>query len=231
MLYIVPSRGRPHNIIELVEAWEATRTHAKLWICTDDNDPKVEQYQALKLPPWATLWQQERLRLGPTLNFYALRYLKLVQERTTIGFMGDDHRPRTYGWDTQFSSVAATGPAVIYGNDLIQGANLPTSVCITDDIIRTLGYMVPPGAIHLFLDNMWRTIGTQLGALKYVPEVVIEHVHPVAQKAQWDAGYVEVNSQEVWDSDEKTYNFWLAQSGQYAGWKHRLTRLKAEQNG
>lgn len=229
MLYIVPSRGRPDNIRQLIEAWEATRDEAKLWVCVDDDDPHVDEYLAIKHPGWAAVFAGQRLRLGGTLNYWAAASnLNYRADYQTIGFMGDDHRPRTPHWDTLLQETinAVGGTAVVYGNDLLQGRNLATSVAMSANIIDVLGYMVPPGMTHLFLDNVWMDMGRVVGNLVYRSDVVIEHVHPAAGKAEWDDVYKEVNSGAMWDADEKAYGSWLAEEGAYAGWRERLRTLR-----
>lgn len=229
MLYIVPSRGRPHNIIELIESWDATRAHAELLVCIDDDDPGLDAYLEIEVrsPEWVRFGVGPRLRLGGTLNHWAPYYAR-TGDHDLIGFMGDDHRPRTVGWDRTFSEVARTaGPCVIYGNDLLQGANLATAVAISSSVIDALGYMTPPGQTHLYLDNAWMDMGRTVGNLIYRNDVVIEHVHPVAKKAEWDDLYKEVNSGEMYQADEKAYGAWLAEDGQHAGWRKKLRDLKA----
>jgi hypothetical protein len=206
MIYLVPSRGRPHNAVKLIESWEATRTFAHLCIALDADDPTLTKYPATGLPPWVHVYVGPRKRLGPTLNHLAIGR---CSEYATVGFMGDDHRPETAAWDAKLLS-ALTGSdgrpsGIAYGNDLIQGANLPTAVLMSCDIVNALGYMVPPTLVHLFLDNFWRDLGVATRTLTYVRDVVIEHAHPIAGRAEWDEGYRENNSGETWNRDEAAY--------------------------
>lgn len=226
MLYIVPSRGRPDNIRELIEAWEATRDEARLWVCVDDDDPRLEEYRALQFPEWSGLIIAPRMRLGGTLNHFAAGAVSMGH--SIIGFMGDDHRPRTPHWDSVIAETidAVGGTAVVYGNDLLQGKTLATAVAVSANIIDILGYMVPPGQTHLFLDNAWMDMGRVAGNLVYRHDVIIEHVHPVAGKAEWDDTYKEVNSGAMWDADEGVYAAWLAEEGEHAGWREKLRTLR-----
>jgi len=64
--------------------------------------------------------------------------------------------------------------------------------------------------IHLYLDNFWMTLGKDLNALRYIPEVVLEHLHPIAGKAEWDEGYKDVNAQEIYSADKKALDDYLA---------------------
>ena len=89
-------------------------------------------------------------------------------------------------------------------------------------ITRTLGYFSPPKQKHLFIDNFWRDLGIELGTLVYVPEVIIEHLHPFAGKAQWDEGYLEVNDQKMYIYDQLMY-----QEYHITRWKDDLAKLRA----
>lgn len=213
MLYIVPSRGRPNNIAVLLNSWEATRTTARLWVCVDEDDPELPGYKKLDIPVWASLRVGPRMRLGPTLNHYATKYIEQCNADgvtdEVIGFMGDDHRPRTKGWDAKINrSCTDMGMAVVYCNDLVHGSNLPTAVALTQNIVQTLGYMVPPDGVHLYFDNFWKHLGEELGCLRYLPGEIIEHCHPIVGKAAWDKRYEEVNSGELYDSDRKVFEAW-----------------------
>ena len=126
-------------------------------------------------------------------------------------FMGDDHRPRTDNWDVKIiEALDSLGTGLAYPNDLFQGKNLATCVAMTQNIAEAMGWaMVPPNMIHLYLDNFWMQLGNDLGALKYLDDVVVEHLHPVAGKAQWDAGYQEVNAEEVYSADAKAFESYI----------------------
>jgi len=201
---LVPSRGRPHNIQQLLESWESTITgDTHLIVIVDDDDPTLEEY--LKLPVEVRVGP--RLRIGGTLNVVAP---EVATTSRNIGFMGDDHRPRTKGWDEAFiNELDKLKVGVVYGNDLAHGVNLATSVTMTSNIVNTLGYMCVPGSIHLFLDNFWMELGRGTN-ITYFDDVVIEHVHPHFQKALLDNTYVEANSPEVWGADEITFNNYVA---------------------
>lgn len=195
---IVPSRGRPEAIAELAEVWRetTTTTNAHLAVCIDDNDPK-------------------RLEYGKNVNVYPSRTMVEALNRAAaafadmayaVGFMGDDHRPRTVGWDARYlEALHELGTGIVYGNDLLQGRNLPTQCAMTSDIIRSLGYMAPPGLRHMYVDNFWLALGRSAGCIKYLPDVVIEHMHPIAGKAEWTEGHVRVNAREMYEHDLATY--------------------------
>lgn len=109
-----------------------------------------------------------------------------------LGFMGDDNVPRTDGWDaTVVDTLEDLGTGLCYGDDLLQGEVLPTVPFLTSDIVRTLGYSTPPTLVHLYADNFWLELGRALDRIRYLPDVVIEHLHWSNGKASSDESYEE----------------------------------------
>jgi len=214
LLVIVPSRTRPHNIARLQQAWTDTGATADLLVLVDDDDPELAGYEALGV----SLVVGPRQRIGPLVDQYAVAAAK---DYDVVGFMGDDHCPRTPGWDARIRE-ASTPWSVVYGNDLFQGENLPTAVFQGSGLIRTTGRFNPPGCEHLYLDNYWKTLGERLGTLTYLDDVIIEHVHYMAGKAVEDDLYREVNSPTMYDHDATA---WAAYAND--GMQADLDRVKA----
>lgn len=197
MIIIVPTRGRPENAQRLYEAILRT-SDADVIFCVDDDDPRLDEYRESKYP----LYVGPRRRLVGTLNFVAQHYL---DDYDIIGFLGDDTLPKTYRWDLKIAGNFQKN-MIAYANDGHQKEGLPTGVFLDSNIIRVLGYMVPPTFIHLFADNYWKTLGEALGTLQYFADVDIEHLHPYAGKAQHDQTYEEANTGAVWVSDELAFH-------------------------
>lgn len=210
LVVIVPSRGRPAAAVELADAFQATcQANTELVFAVDDDDPTRDGYVAAQM---AHRWASVAVLRDPTNMVGALnRAAALFANRGTsafaIGFMGDDHRPRTVGWDKEYlDALREVGTGIVYGDDLYQGDKLPTQCAMTADIVRELGYMCPPTLRHMYVDNFWMDLGSQADCLYYLPDVVIEHMHPVAGKAEWDEGHKRVNAREVYDADALAYD-------------------------
>lgn len=208
MLVIVPSRGRPRNIAALWDAWTAAGTTAAagLLVAADDDDPTLPAYEQVCGERGIELTVGPRLRMCPTLN-------KAAAERAphhfALGFLGDDHRPRTRGWDTRYlAELRKLGTGFVYGNDLVAKDRLPTQVAMTSNIVQALGWMALPGLTHLWCDNVWWDLGHALNRITYLPDVVVEHCHPLAGTATEDAGYREVNAPAVFEADRLVYAHW-----------------------
>lgn len=222
IVMLAPTRGRPAGAAELVDTFEETtaRTRqASLVLVVDEDDPELPGYEALGYPGMIV---GPRLRLGPTLNRWAPVAVELGAE--AVGFLGDDHRPRTRGWDALvLAELRRMGAGVAYADDGFQHERIPTSVVISSRLIALLGWMVPPGMVHLYLDDWWRRLGEDMAALSYLPHVLIEHMHPHAGKGAMDAGYAEVNSAEMYAADGAVFQEYLTQR-----WPNDRTELRRE---
>lgn len=210
LVVVVPTRGRPQNAARLAEAFEETTASGALLVfVADEDDPELPGYRGLldagRIPRLLVYGHTEGGRgLCLPLNFAARRYAAVYEY---VGFMGDDHLPRTHGWDTEMiRELDSLEPRIAYGNDLLQGANLPTAVFMQSRMIRAMGVMAPQIMRHLYLDNFWKELGERTGGLRYRDDVVIEHLHPVAGKAEWDEQYRVVNNSEA---DRRDRDAWI----------------------
>jgi hypothetical protein len=84
---------------------------------------------------------------------------------------------------------------------------------MSTEVVRALGHMAPPTQRHLYIDNYWRDLGRAAGCLTYLPDVVVEHVHPVAGKAAVDDGYRRVNAPEMYQRDAAAYEMYMREFG------------------
>jgi len=211
MCVVVPSRGRPENAERLAQAFKDTGAEADLYIVIDNDDPKWNEYAKSenykKLPA-----DNKTGGCAKSLNTGAVLLLDITKYPLYdyFVFMGDDHLPRTAGWDKAFIQALGTNTGIVYGDDLLQGANLPTAYGMSRDLVNELRGMTFPGCVHLFFDNFVKQLGLDLEYLKYLPDVIIEHMHPIAGKAQMDEGYERVNQPKWYEKDLLTLQRYLS---------------------
>ena len=146
-------------------------------------------------------------------------------QHTHVGFMGDDHRVRTKGWDLELAEAAGHW-GMAYGDDGIQDEALPTAMVMSADVLRTLGYMGPPTLWHMYVDNFWLKIAQGLGTMAYRGHVKIEHLHHSVGKSQVDASYNSTNSEQVYERDRLAWERYLG--GQYLDDLEKLQRARRE---
>lgn len=203
----VPTKGRPGNAKRLQDAfYRTTRLMSRIVFIKSDNDPDLDRYTGL----------DESITVSPTKpGFVDPLNLGYLADRRKVfsyalGFMGDDHLPRSDGWDELFvQALLEMKAGFVYGNDGFQGARIPTQVAMTSDIPLTLGFMTLPQLSHLYADNWWLDFGNKIGKIKYIKDAVIEHLHPAAGKAAHDAGYEFSGSFALDLSDKSIYQSYL----------------------
>src|SRR5881392_1695718 len=174
MALLIPTRSRPANLDRLLHALADTDTsNVDVYPILDLDDPKEDEYQEVLLgsilagPPRGfqvqTLYDKRHM-LATKLNRAAERVFS-AEQHSCIGFMGDDHVPRTERWDVMIRGLPA--PFIAYGNDLHQGPALPTSVFMSAYVYRTLGSFCPGGMEHMYIDDAWKKLGESAGILRY----------------------------------------------------------------
>lgn len=226
---VVPSRSRPQNVARMVEAWRNTGAFdvADLIWAIDRDDPEYAEYSiqlighktagvlATVLAEWFPMVAKLNAVAGAAAGGYKM-----------VGFMGDDHVPRSNGWAQTFvETLRIMGTGIVYGDDLFQRANLPTHWAMTSDIVVALDRMVPAPVDHLFCDNSILALGRALHAITYRGDVVIEHCHPMAGKGEPDPQYERVNSDVQNRADRAAYTMWLGAPGGLAA---DVERVRAE---
>ena len=216
LMIIVPTRSRPGAVRRVIDAWAETDAFsdgAAVSFVIDIDDPEIDGYRdalsqvmpdgvrVMTIPTWKPL--------VPKLNDAAGLYAEHYRDIFALGFAGDDHLPRTKGWAGRYvDTLAAAGSGIVYCDDGYQHDNLPTQWAMTADIVRALGVMVPAPVEHLYCDNAVRDLGRAAGRLTYLPDVLIEHMHPSAGKAPTDPQYDRVNSRRQFRGDRAAYRSW-----------------------
>jgi len=206
---LCPSRGRPDKAVECYRSFLDTKHSADtemLFVLDADDD--FDSYAGL---PSIVVMPTGRRGMTDPVNT-AIR--SLWDRYDIVGFVGDDHRFRTSGWDRVFvDQLGRAGGGLVYGNDKNwRDGEIPTQIFGSAAIWRALGWMALPACQHLYLDNAWRHIGESLERLYYFPDVIIEHMHPAYAKAEWDEGYRAVNSSEMYNHDRAAFEDWVAGS-------------------
>lgn len=218
---ITPTRGRPQQFAELVKAVRVTadRLTVTIWAGIDDDDPS--DYEGTLHANLADVDIGVQLRRGPRqsltawTNTLALQALAAPNPPAYLASLGDDHRPRTPQWDRRLIEAieGLDGPGIAYGNDLFQGERLPTAWLMSADLVRSLGWMMLPDCQHMYVDQAILDVGKALQRIAYRPDVIIEHVHPLAGKTGWDDTYRHSNNEAQYTADKQAYQQWLEGGG------------------
>jgi hypothetical protein len=211
---LCPTRGNPAALLEAYNSYRDTvmERASRFVAVVDADDPLMESYVSLtedSVDLRVDVVPKDKAgSMNAALNFAAMRW---VDRSSVLGFIGDDHRFRTKGWDRVIGQVMEDrSNGFVYGDDLYMGEKLPTAVFISSRIVRALGWFGPPKCKHLYLDNTWKDLGEATNSLVYLPDIIIEHMHPIAGKGEWDENHLRVNVPAMYDHDREAYNWWVA---------------------
>jgi len=201
-LVIIPTRGRPENAERAVKYLKEHSKVSDIVLGLDEDD----EYNYPRLD--GVIYEVgPREYMIATLNKIAMKY---VDDYLFFTFLGDDNIVTTEAWDVAMSlTLAQKGYGIAYGNDMFQEDKLPTSIMITTNIVKALGFMAPPQQKHLYADNFWQALGKGLGSYYYFPTVYWEHLHFYNKKADKDIIYIEANSKERYEKDRKSFHKYM----------------------
>lgn len=182
VLAVGPSRGRPKQAAEVVESFHDTALDpgSRLLFLVDADDPTLPDY-----PRGYVEVVEPTGCMGGAL---AQLSQEMVGGATSIGMIGDDNRFRTPGWDVILDGWLSSTPGIAYPDDGFQHERLPTNWWLSRPIFDEFG-LAHPYLRHLYMDNYWQAMGEGARCLRYFPEVLIEHLHPLAGKGVDDPGY------------------------------------------
>jgi hypothetical protein len=171
---LVPSRGRPKNVIRLREACLRTcRADTVLHFGFDNDDPQLTE-NLLAAAEGCVFTTSDRMGLVAWTN-----HLAAMNPRASyLASLGDDMVPITDGWDEiLLDAQADIGGGFTYPDDRRRN-DIPEAVVIDRRIVDGLGWMSEPSLDHWYGDNVWADLGSATGSLRYVPSAIVEHRHP-----------------------------------------------------
>lgn len=194
-MWILPSRGRPHNVERFLRAYIETGATTPVLLRLDDDDCGYN-----------VIHDNWIVEVGPRLPLSGIYNDIYHRHRCPwYGFIADDVIPETLNWDTRLIGVAdRDGMAVPSGGHDEDGT--PHFV-LGADLVNSMGWLCLPGLHRLYIDTVWADIAAARGVLRRVPEVVLKHHHFSNGKALMDATYRKPNREE----DRTTYENWRKQ--------------------
>ena len=202
-MWILPSRSRPHNMQRFIDAWKATAIDGNsqfVEVILDHDDPAQAEYMALDYP---RSWRVVAIECVGSCGAAQSAYRRNRRE-PFYGLLGDDVMPRSVGWNVKLAT-AAGNDGVAFGDDTINGATHAAHSAIAGDLVREIGWLSLPGLKRLYLDTIWTDIGRSRGTLRYLPHVLLEHMHFSNGKAPFDTTYDKPSAVE----DRAIYQAWF----------------------
>ena len=189
LLIVVPSRGRPQSIARMLDSVHATaRLATHLHVAVDEDDEKLPQYEAVMAKAGG---EHDVLETGPRKGLCAWTNEVAVRRAVEYPFLaslGDDHVPRTPGWDVALTRAITDmgGTGFSYPFDGTR-EDIPEAVVMSSDIVQALGWMCEPTLTHWYPDQVWADLGRGAGCLRHCRAIAVDHVHPATGQVKADA--------------------------------------------
>src|SRR3990167_1205385 len=194
-MWLIPTRQRPHRLLNLIKACQKTKMSTSAVLLIDDDDPCLSSYLNLG-------WPVETGPHGGLSEIYN-RAFEHHPDEEWYGILCDDAVPKTEYFDLKLIKVAGKkGLAAPSGGH----SEIASHFVIGGDLVRNMGWVALPGLDRLYIDTVWYKIALATGVYHFVPEVVIEHHHFSNGKALMDATYRKANK----GRDRDIYENWLS---------------------
>ncbi len=189
---LCPTRKRPQNITRLVDNIVATVSNVQniefLVYIDDDDEESIPalQYAAEKLNVNAV--QGNKLIGSQMYN-----ELGKLAQGDIIMFAADDIIFKTPNWDVivqkEFDDIEDK-ILFVYGEDGFQKGRIGTHGFVHRHWVDILGYVLPPKLASSYTDEWVTDVAVKAGRRRYIPELLVEHLHPATGKAPNDETYV-----------------------------------------
>jgi hypothetical protein len=240
LLVVIPSKGRPGNIARAIDAWDLTGAF--------DIAQMVVLVEAAELEAYAQVIGPARYRpimlvetgapgYAHGANWAARRWISdqgLGAATDHLAVQGDDHLPETPGWAQRYVAeldqlVEQFGAGMVYGDDGLRGERLATEWAVSRSWVETIGRVIPALVGHLYSDTSVLDLAKAAGVARYLPDVWVRHLHPLAGRAEWDEQYRRVNSDRQQQDDRRIYIRWSTrpESSPKAGLVNQAAKLRA----
>lgn len=207
VLTIVPSRGRPELLQEMMDSWAATRVlPGALVAYISQDDPEYIKYSRVALPSDCHIIQGPRQFITQTYNEFTFGNLGAYDYFAPLN---DDHLCVTPGWDkalVELLDEKSHGWGCAMANDNLTNWNdfpHPSGCVISRKTLEVLGYMFWPKLRHIGNDIIMGKLYKALGILHGRMDVVIEHRHWVNGKRAFDDNYRWVYGKEEQDYGDR----------------------------
>ncbi|MDE2022096.1 MAG: hypothetical protein KGI71_04295 [Patescibacteria group bacterium] len=148
--------------------------------------------------------------------------LPLYKHLDWVGLVTDDVVPETPDWDRKLLEWH-DGRTVVTCDD---GTSAPKRMCgahiFPMALCRVVGFWVPSGFHHMFVDDLWEDLYGSAGAWRVRMDVVVRHLHP------WITGKVDDTHNHSYREDRKQIDLELYRQWKFCGARDRvLEKLRA----
>ena len=194
---LCPSRGRPKKLERLIKSIANTATfpsRIEILIYVDDDDPEKFEYllshKNLVIEPLISRLANIELLVDEPFRTPILNNILAERAQGNILMItNDDQVFRDKNWDIRIDEEVSKFPDEIYCmwfNDGRYQEKICTFPILSRKWIDTIGYIEPFLFEHFNCDLWTWQIGQMVDRLNYIPDILVEHLHPDTGKSKTD---------------------------------------------
>ena len=194
---LCPSRGRPNDLERLIKSVANTATESgrvEILVYVDDDDPEkfnyVMAHKNLATDPAVGQLLNVDLLIDEPLTTPLLNNILADRAQGNILMIANDDQVFVdKNWDVRIDEEAAKFPDDIYCMWFDEGRyheKICTFPILSRKWVDTLGYIEPFLFEHFNCDLWTWQIGQMIGRLNYIPDILVEHLHPDTGKSEAD---------------------------------------------
>jgi len=193
---LVPTRGRPSN---MQRVWDTARETANsnnieiIFYIDHDDKASIDKYLHMtELDSRVKAVVADRVFFDMSKDMYYETYKLSAKDIIWLG--NDDFIFKTYNWYGIIAEIfnkVKDKILLVYGWDGFQNARMATNPFIHRNYIDVLGYICPPEFPFINTDIWLGEVVNDINRMVYINDLKIEHIHPIAGKAQYDKIYTD----------------------------------------
>lgn len=213
-MWLLPSRGRPASLARFFDAYRHTGGSTPGVVLVSQWDQP--NYGGIDLPLGWSLAVTNHESQGDKLA----EIWDQVKDCAWLGLIGDDCVPMTPGWDKALLDALDGANFVSCNDDWLAPHRAANCWVMSGELVRRVGYIFPPGLQHLFVDDVWETIGRETRCWACRMDILVKHQHVLAGQAAADDTHRLVYGSDtsdtgagLWPQDGATYQRWLNEGG------------------
>lgn len=200
MAWFLPSYGRPEKLRALLDA--PGGMPSDVVVLVNEDDPRRADYEVLS--PWLIRFIPAGSRVCDAWRYV---YEEFPSE-PFYGVLSDDCIPLTEGWAGKMAAAAGDRHFANPRGGFGWPQKMRTAVCLGGGLVRAMGCLAPAGFNHNFVDDVWDLVGATFRLIVPVPDVTIEHRHPIYGAVERDATHARGSGD--FERDRARFQEWRA---------------------
>jgi len=231
---LLPTLNRTKLLTRFLQSVKDTETTTAGWVIVDKSDwmENLKAYEAIEMPKgWGY-----RLTNGVTMGDKIREVWDEVLDVGTewVNVLNDDHVIKTKHWDQKLLKKLDGTNFVTCNDGWMSPRKAAGATIFSMPLLKAVGIPIyPEGMKHLFIDDLWETIGKSTGTWDIDHSVLIEHHNQLKLPQERDSTFYEVYGRNPdltqhpqWKNDNAVYRQWLQENLLEA--KNRVRTLRGQ---